>query len=125
MGTSPKACGSAASFRKLETKMSKLFITLAIGVVAGLVDIAPMLMRRVDPFVLGSVFAHWLVTTILISYAVMPLHPIAKGALIGGLSALPVLITYAQAHPERHLPIFVISIVLGGVVGFLTNRFAG
>jgi hypothetical protein len=104
--------------------MTKLFITLAIGVAAGLADIAPMLLRRGDPTLIASVFMHWFITTIFISYAVMPLHPAAKGALIGALSTLPVLITYAQSYPERLLPIFGISIVLGAVVGFLTDRFA-
>jgi hypothetical protein len=105
--------------------MSKLLITLAIGVAAGLADIAPMVLRGVDRIQLASVFTHWFVTTIFISYAVMPLHPVAKGALIGALSTLPAVITYASAHPERVLSIFAIAIVLGGVVGFLTDRFAG
>ncbi len=104
--------------------MSKLIMTIAIGIAAGAVDIAPMLLRGTDRTQLASVFTHWFVTTIFISYAVMPIHPIAKGALIGALSTLPILITYASAHPERLLPIFAIAIVLGGVVGYLTSQFA-
>jgi hypothetical protein len=106
------------------TAMSKLLITLAIGAAAGLVDIAPMLWRRADPYLLGSVFTHWFVTTIFIAYAAMPLHPAMKGALIGGLSTLPILITYAQNHPERLVPVFAIALALGAVVGFVTSQFA-
>jgi hypothetical protein len=104
--------------------MSKLLTTLAIAVAAGLVDIAPMLLRGVERMQIFSVFTHWFVTTIFISYAVMPLHPAMKGALIGALSTLPVLIMYAQTHPERLLPIFAISIGLGAVIGLSTHRFA-
>jgi hypothetical protein len=104
--------------------MSKLLITLVIGVAAGLVDIAPMLWRRADPYLLGSVFMHWFVTTIFISYAVMPMHPTVKGALIGVLSTLPILITYTQSHPERLVPVFAIALALGAAVGFVTNQFA-
>jgi hypothetical protein len=104
--------------------MSKLLATLAIGLGAGLVDIAPMILRGVDRIQLASVFTHWFVTTIFISYAVMPIPPVAKGALIGLLSSLPVLITYGAGTPARVLPIALIAVVLGGVVGFLTHRFA-
>jgi FtsH-binding integral membrane protein len=107
-----------------KTVVSKLLITLIIGIAAGLVDIAPMLLRRADPYLQASVFMHWFVTTIFISYSAMPLHPVATGALIGGLSTVPILITYAQSHPERLLSIFAIALVLGGAVGFLTHRFA-
>jgi hypothetical protein len=104
--------------------LSKLFITFAIGLVAGLVDIIPMILRGVDRVQLASVFMHWLVTAIFIAYVVMPFPPVAKGALIGLLSALPALITYAASAPARVLPIAAIAVILGGVIGYLTNRFA-
>jgi putative flippase GtrA len=104
--------------------MNKLLITLAVAVAAGLIDIAPMLLRGTDRTTVASVFVHWFVTTIFISYAVMPIPPMAKGALIAALSTLPILITYAAVHPERLLPIFAIAIVLGAVIGYVTNRFA-
>jgi hypothetical protein len=74
--------------------------------------------------VLASVLMHWFVTTIFISYAVMPMPSPVKGALIGALSSLPILITYSAQHPERLLPIFAISIGLGAAVGYLTGRLA-
>jgi hypothetical protein len=104
--------------------MSKLLATLVIGLIAGLVDIAPMILRGTDRIVLASVFTHWFVTTIFISYAVMPVPSLVKGALIGVLSSLPILITYSAQHPERVLPIFAISVGLGAAVGYLTSRFA-
>jgi hypothetical protein len=69
---------------------------------------------------IASAFTHWVVTTILIGYAVMPLVPWLKGALIGALSAAPVLITSNQSKPGSVLPIVGISIALGAAVGFMT-----
>jgi hypothetical protein len=110
--------------------MSKLAITLAIGLAAATIDVLPMLLRRgganpAEWVTIASAFTHWVVTTILISYAVMPLAPWVKGALISALSAAPVLITYSQSKPGSVLPILSISIVLGVAVGFMTARFAG
>jgi hypothetical protein len=105
--------------------MSKLAITILIGLAAAAIDVLPMVLRKADWVTIGSAFAHWVVTTIFISYAVMPLAPWLKGALIGALSAVPVLITYSQSKPSSVLPILGISVVLGAVVGFMTARFAG
>lgn len=105
--------------------MSKLVITLVIGLAAGTIDVLPMVLRKAEWAVIASAFTHWVVTTVLISYAVMPLAPWLKGALIGAISAAPVLITYSQSKPSSVLPILGISIVLGAVVGLATARFAG
>jgi hypothetical protein len=109
--------------------MSKLVITLLIGLAAATIDVLPMVLRRGGPnpaewTAIASAFTHWVVTTILISYAVMPMAPWLKGALIGALSAAPVLITYSQSKPASVLPILGISLVLGAAVGFMTGRFA-
>ncbi|MGL4728140.1 MAG: hypothetical protein ACRCWO_05250 [Bosea sp. (in: a-proteobacteria)] len=104
--------------------MTKLLITLGIGILAGLIDVLPMILRKGEWITIASAFTHWVVTTILISYAVMPLAPWIKGALIGGLSALPVLITYSQTKPASVLPILGISLVLGAIIGLATARFA-
>lgn len=105
--------------------MSKLTITILIGITAAAIDVLPMVWRKAEWATISSAFTHWVVTTILISYTVMPLAPWWKGALIGALSAAPVLITYGQSKPSSVLPILGISIVLGAVVGFMTTRFAG
>jgi hypothetical protein len=110
--------------------VTKLAITLLIGLAAATIDVLPMVLRRggtnpAEWTTIASAFTHWVVTTILISYAVMPLAPWLKGALIGTLSAAPVLITYSQTKPASVLPILGISVVLGAAVGFMTARLAG
>lgn len=104
--------------------MKNLIITLMIGVCAGFADVLPMLLRRSETSLILSVFVHWVVVTIFISYIRMPIHPVAQGALVAALATLPILITYSQSHPER-LPVLLgIAIVLGGLIGFMTNQFA-
>jgi hypothetical protein len=55
--------------------MSKLAITLLIGLAAATIDVLPMVPRKSEWTTIASAFTHWMVTTILISYAVMPLAP--------------------------------------------------
>jgi hypothetical protein len=75
--------------------MPRLTITLLIGLAAGTLDVLPMVVRKEEWIGIASAFAHWLVTTVLVSYTAMPLRPWLKGALIGALNAVPVLITYS------------------------------
>jgi hypothetical protein len=45
------------------------------------------------------------------------------GNVFGLLSALPALVTYAASAPARVLPIAATAVILGSVIGYLTNRF--
>lgn len=90
--------------------MSKLAITLLIGLTAAAIDVLPMVLRRgmahpAEWTTIASAFTHWVVTTILISYAGMPLAPWLKGALIGALGAASVVIASSQSKPSILLPI--------------------
>jgi hypothetical protein len=104
--------------------MSKLTITLLIGLAAGTLDVLPMVLGEGEWIGIASAYAHWLVTAVLISYTAMLLPPWLRGALIGALNAVPVLITYSHAKPSSVLPVLGSSIMLGGAVGFTTARLA-
>lgn len=104
--------------------MRKLPSAVAIGVFAGVIDVIPMLVQKIDAASCWSAFVHWVVLSVLISYVRAPLADWAKGAAIGFFSALSVVILVAQSDPASILPILATSLVLGGLVGVLTRRFA-
>jgi hypothetical protein len=106
--------------------MQKLLIALAIGLGAGALDVLPMVLRKAEATLIASAFTHWVVTTLFIAYIRTPLAPWPwlQGMAVAVLSSLPVLITYSRSHPQSVLPIFAISLVLGGAVGLATARLA-
>ena len=104
--------------------MRKLFSAIAIGVFAGVIDVIPMLVQKLDTTSCLSAFVHWVVLGVLISYVRAPLPNWAKGGAIGFFSALSIVILIAQSDPKSVLPILMTSIVLGGVVGVLSGKFA-
>jgi hypothetical protein len=115
---------AATTFNFNRTIMTKLLMALLIGAGAGVLDTIPMMMRKTPWHEMAVPFAHWLMLGILIAYVQMPLHPMIKGSIVAVMTTVPTLIAYSQTKPNAVLPIFVISIVLGAVVGWLTNRFA-
>lgn len=104
--------------------MNKLLSAITIGIFAGVVDVIPMLVQKIDTTSCLSAFVHWLVLGVLISYVRAPLPNWAKGGAIGFFSALSIVILVAQSDPTSVLPILMTSLVLGGLVGVLSGKFA-
>lgn len=104
--------------------MTKLLIYIVIGVVAGIVDIIPMIIKKMDRFSIISAFVHWVVLGVLIPYVQLPWAGWFKGILIAELSALPIMILVMKDEPESIIPIVTMSAILGAGVGFATARFA-
>ena len=104
--------------------MQKLLIALAIGLGAGVIDVIPMLIQKIDRNSCVAAFVHWLVLGVLIAYVSAPVPDWAKGALVGFFGALSTVILVAQGDPKSAAPILVTSTVLGSVVGMLAGKFA-
>jgi hypothetical protein len=104
--------------------MTKLLISIGIGVIAGAVDVIPMLIQKLDKFSNWSAFIHWVVLGVIISYIEMPLSPWLKGLVIAEISALPVIILVAKTDMKSILPMVVMSGILGVAVGIATAKFA-
>ncbi|MCP4051178.1 MAG: hypothetical protein GY730_10795 [bacterium] len=103
--------------------MSKLIISLLIGVIAGIIDVIPMLIQKLDKYACISAFIHWMVLGIIISYIDLPMSNWLKGIIIAVLSALPIIVIVAKDDPKSILPILIMSIVLGAFVGITTGKF--
>ena len=104
--------------------MQKLFAATAIGALAGVIDVVPMLVQKIDKTSCLSAFVHWLVLGVVISYVSAPIPDWAKGAAIGLFSALSIAILVAQTDPKSIPPILITSLVLGGIVGIISGKFA-
>ena len=102
----------------------KLLIALGIGAAAGLVDVAPMVMRRVDRFSMASAFLHWLVVGVMVTYVRADVPAWLKGLLVSVALALPVIVGRLGQHPESAGGILLMSVVLGVLVGVVAARFA-
>lgn len=100
--------------------MKKLLLSVVFGILAGIIDITPMLIRGVDWHFAISPFLHWVVLGFLITYTVLDIKPWLKGLFIAELSALPVVF---QPGIDSVIPIFAMSAILGSFIGFLSDRY--
>ncbi len=102
----------------------KILVALVVGVAAGLVDITPGLIRGVDLHITLAGFSFWLVMGPLVAFVSLPIADWLKGLLVASLLAIPGTFLMSGIAPETVVPMILVTVVLGSLVGFLTGRYA-
>lgn len=103
--------------------MKIFLLTLLTGMVFGSIDILPMIKMKLDKFSIISAFVFYLIAPFIIyntNLFGMPWW--LKGGGITLLLALPVVIIVAKDGIKSAMPIAIMSIVLGTLIG-LVGRF--
>lgn len=102
--------------------MHKLIKALLLGTAAGILDVIPMVFQDLSWQANLSAFLHWLALGVIITYARLPLAGYASGMLIALLTGIPVAVLVTETDPSAALPIIVASIVLGGMLGLMSEK---
>ena len=105
--------------------MKNFLLTFIIGIIAGLIDILPMLKMKLDKYSISSAFIfYFFMPFVILNINLFGMAWWLKGAVISLMLAVPVIIIAAKSDKKSIVPMFVMSIVLGtliGVVGHLLN----
>jgi hypothetical protein len=104
--------------------MLKLFMSFGIGIIAGIIDVIPMMIQKLDKYSIVSAFVHWVVLGFIISYVKLPVAPWLKGVMIAEMAALSIVILQLKSDPKSAIPILAMSAILGAIVGIATTKFA-
>lgn len=110
---------------KEEYKMNKLVLTVIIGIAAGIVDITPMVVQKMDKYSIISAFIHWVITAIVITHIQVGIEGWLKGLIVATIMALPIIILVMKTEPKSVLPILVMSVLLGSLVGYVGDKYVG
>ena len=105
--------------------MKEIFIALSLGIVAGIIDIIPMIMQKLDKYANASAFTHWVALGLIIPFVSWDIAPWLKGFIIAELSAIPLLYLIVPKDKKALLPILVMSAVLGIGIAILGEMFIG
>jgi hypothetical protein len=110
---------------KKTEKMNDILIALIIGIIAGTIDVIPMIIQKMDKYANLSAFFHWLVLGLIIPFVSWDIAPWLKGLIIAEISAIPVLFMVAKEDKKAIIPITVMSAILGIGVGLAGAWFMG
>ncbi len=101
---------------------NKIIAGLLIGAVAGVIDLIPMLVQKLSWDANLSAFSLWVVTGFMVATSNLKLKPVLKGILIAFLCLLPNLFIIGWQEPFSLLPIIVMTLILGALVGFVFHK---
>jgi hypothetical protein len=99
-----------------------IIIGLALGAVAGILDVIPMIIQHLTWDANISAFLMWIVIGFILSIAELKINSILKGILIAYLVLLPAAILIGWKEPVSLIPIIVMTTILGGGLGYSIHR---
>jgi hypothetical protein len=105
--------------------MNEILIALLIGTIAGIIDVIPMIIQKMDKYDNFSAFIHWIVLGLIIPFVSWDIAPWLKGLIIAEISAVPILLIVAPKDKKAVIPISIMSAVLGVGVGLAGAYFIG
>jgi len=98
--------------------MKTFLLTLLVGVVSGTIDIMPMIKMKLDKYSITSAFVFYLIAPFIVYNTNLFRMPWwLKGGVVTLLLALPVIIVVAKNDMKATVPILVMSVVLGTLIG--------
>lgn len=98
--------------------MKEFLLTALIGVIAGVIDILPMLKMKLDKYAIISAFVYYLMLPFIIfSTDLFGMVWWLKGGVIAVALAIPVMIVVAKEDKKAVPPMAVTSVILGTMIG--------
>lgn len=97
-------------------------LTLLIGIVAGIIDILPMIKMKVDRYSIVSAFVYYVILPFVI-FRIDWFGNIwwLRGGVVALLMAIPVIILVAKEDKKSPIAMTIMSIVLGSIIGVVGN----
>ena len=95
-------------------------LTLLIGIVAGVIDVLPMIKMKLDKYSCISAFVYY----VIVPFIIFDINWFGdlwwlKGGVVALLMAIPVIILAAKEDKKSPVAMTIMSIVLGSIIGVL------
>jgi len=97
---------------------NRILIGLGCGLVAGILDMIPMIVQSLPWDANLSALSMWIVSGFFISKTELKMNAILKGILISYLCLAPSAFLIGSEEPVSLFPILVMTTFLGGVLGY-------
>jgi len=103
--------------------MKKSSWGILLGTVAGIIDVIPMIFQNLAWDANISAFAFWVVAGFVISTTNLKLIGALKGGIISLILMVPIAILIGASNIANIIPVFLMTIVLGPILGHLIEKF--
>lgn len=98
--------------------MDKLILSLLIGLIAGIIDIIPMILQMLDKRSIVSAFLQYLFVSVIIINIDLPYVVWwLEGGLISLALSLPIVLLVSAKDKSSVPVILIMSVILGTLIG--------
>ena len=104
--------------------MNRIMAGIVFGIFAGIIDMIPMIIQSLTWDANLSALTLWIVSGFLIATSNLKFNPILKGIIISCLILLPCSFIIGWHEPTSLIPIFIMTFILGSLLGFSIDRFS-
>lgn len=103
--------------------MKNILLTTLLGIIVATIDIIPMLRMKLDKYAITSAFLFYIIATfIILNTNLFGMPWWLKGGVTAFLLALPTIVLVAKDGPASAIPMIIMSLILGSVIG-ITGHF--
>lgn len=103
--------------------MKKMHLGIFLGFVAGVIDMVPMIIQNLTWDANLSALSLWIASGFLISTSSLKINGAFKGILISFIVLIPSAVLIGWKEPMSLIPIFVITLILGSLLGFFVEKY--
>ena len=100
----------------------KIILGTILGFVAGVIDVTPMIIQKLPIHSIISAFSMWIILGFIINTSALKINGALKGLLLSILVILPTAILIAQEEPISLIPIGIMTVILGLLLGFVSDK---
>lgn len=109
-------------WRKYVFMNSKYIIGIFFGIIAGILDVIPMLLQKLTWDANLAAFSMWIMVGLFISSTDFKLPSVLKGIVISFLILTPSAVIICWKEPFSIIPISIMTLVLGSGLGYIIEK---
>jgi hypothetical protein len=103
-------------------KTKKITTGILLGLIAGIIDVIPMLIQKLSWDANLSALSMWIIVGFFVSTIELRINSVIKGILIAFLVLFPSAILIGFKEPMSLFPISIMTLILGGLLGYSISK---
>ncbi|MCX9076179.1 MAG: hypothetical protein OIN88_16275 [Candidatus Methanoperedens sp.] len=103
--------------------MKKIELGIILGILAGIIDVIPMIFQKLTWDANISAFTFWIVAGFFISTTKLNFKGAVKGITVSLILLIPLAVIIGWHEPTSLIPIVAMNVILGALLGYSIDRF--
>lgn len=103
--------------------MKKTRLGIILGIIAGIIDVIPMIIQKLTWDANISAFTFWITAGFFIATTNIKLKGALKGITISLILLIPLTVIIGWQEPMNLIPVIIMNLILGAGLGFLIDKY--